>query len=296
MKKDFKIDLSGKIFGKLTVIGFSRRDSKSTPLWNCCCSCGNTSEISGYYLVSHKFPSCGCAKGVWLNFCNMPPKPKHLKPPSKNINKTPKPQKKIRGRGYIGGGVFSKENSPLTFSRWLGLFSRCYSGELKEYIGVEVSPEWYNFQDFAEWFHGQTGHDKGWHIDKDLFGKILNKREYGPDTCCLLPAQINAALVEGWSNKKDTTPKGVTSYSYDNSKFYAEHKRLGEKLNKFLVNSEDEAVFILNKRKSETMIILAELYKHELPERIFHALCFLAEDYDRQADEIEARSGDYFFV
>ena len=52
-------DLSGKVFGRLTVISFNGR-SGSQYLWNCQCECGKTNTPSRSSLVSGKSKSCGC--------------------------------------------------------------------------------------------------------------------------------------------------------------------------------------------------------------------------------------------
>jgi len=52
-------DLSGMIFGRLTVV--SRHGSKRRgATWNCVCSCGNEKIIFGQRLLSGKTSSCGC--------------------------------------------------------------------------------------------------------------------------------------------------------------------------------------------------------------------------------------------
>ena len=52
-------DLSGKVFGRLTVLSFNGR-SGSQYLWNCQCECGKTNTPSRSSLVSGKSKSCGC--------------------------------------------------------------------------------------------------------------------------------------------------------------------------------------------------------------------------------------------
>lgn len=54
-----KEDLTGRIFGKLTVIGFGHM-YKSHTFWNCVCECGKTKTIRAYSLTSGKTLSCGC--------------------------------------------------------------------------------------------------------------------------------------------------------------------------------------------------------------------------------------------
>ena len=58
-----RVDLAGKIFGKLTVEVFVGRPSTGTSgdsIWQCRCECGKTSTAYGYNLKSGKSRSCGC--------------------------------------------------------------------------------------------------------------------------------------------------------------------------------------------------------------------------------------------
>jgi len=56
-----RIDLSGKKFGKLRVIGFSHTHAKSRlSFWLCECECGNAKSIVGTSLTSGASKSCGC--------------------------------------------------------------------------------------------------------------------------------------------------------------------------------------------------------------------------------------------
>ena len=54
-------DLTGKKFGNLLVLSYSRYDGKNH-LWNCKCDCGNAIEAIGKSLTSGNRKSCGCAK------------------------------------------------------------------------------------------------------------------------------------------------------------------------------------------------------------------------------------------
>lgn len=56
-----KSDLTGKIFGRLTVINLSHTDGKRL-YWNCLCECGNAKTVKGDYLSTNRTRSCGCLK------------------------------------------------------------------------------------------------------------------------------------------------------------------------------------------------------------------------------------------
>lgn len=56
------IDLTGKTFGKLTVIKRIENNKHGNSVWNCLCECGKTKNIEGNSLTKSKkaTKSCGC--------------------------------------------------------------------------------------------------------------------------------------------------------------------------------------------------------------------------------------------
>lgn len=54
-------DLTGKTFGKLSVIRYLRTENKKT-IWLCKCDCGKEIEVKGLYLIHSDTKSCGCMK------------------------------------------------------------------------------------------------------------------------------------------------------------------------------------------------------------------------------------------
>jgi|ERR1700722_2279912 len=55
-----RLELSGRRFGRLTVLGFSHVHVSGCAVWMCICDCGNTKEIRGTHLVRGAVRSCGC--------------------------------------------------------------------------------------------------------------------------------------------------------------------------------------------------------------------------------------------
>lgn len=54
-------DLTGQKFGRLTAIRpTEKRDSGGSIIWECCCECGNTAEVSQINLKRGTTKSCGC--------------------------------------------------------------------------------------------------------------------------------------------------------------------------------------------------------------------------------------------
>lgn len=55
-------DLSGRRFGRLTVIRKTSARRSGSIVWECLCNCGNTVLVAGAHLLSGQTTSCGCAK------------------------------------------------------------------------------------------------------------------------------------------------------------------------------------------------------------------------------------------
>lgn len=63
-KERYKVDLTGKIFGKLTVLAATdMRSNKGNQIWKCQCDCGNIAYISTNHLQTGNTKSCGCLQG-----------------------------------------------------------------------------------------------------------------------------------------------------------------------------------------------------------------------------------------
>lgn len=62
-KKEFgrkEIDLSGKTFGRWTVIEKTNHKTTNGRLWKCQCICGNVKEVPARYIRDGVSTSCGC--------------------------------------------------------------------------------------------------------------------------------------------------------------------------------------------------------------------------------------------
>lgn len=105
------IDLTGKTFGRLTVISYSHTKNRSA-VWNCICSCGGISKAYSHNLKSGHAKSCGCGK--------------------------------IESRRTHGETGKTKE-----YSAWNKMLGRCLNRNNKNYIeygerGITVCDRWRN--------------------------------------------------------------------------------------------------------------------------------------------------------
>jgi len=58
-----RIDITGNNYGDLTVIKLSdQRNDYGKSLWECLCSCGDTTHVLGASLRSGHYKSCGCKR------------------------------------------------------------------------------------------------------------------------------------------------------------------------------------------------------------------------------------------
>lgn len=55
-------DLTGQVFGRLTVIEFSHKNKHGNLCWLCKCECGNTKIITASALKGGLTKSCGCLR------------------------------------------------------------------------------------------------------------------------------------------------------------------------------------------------------------------------------------------
>lgn len=119
----------------------------------------------------------------------------------------------VQGLGFMGIGPYVSKGEDKKFTReyglWSGLMTRCYveDGRYRNYKDCNVDPQWYNFQEFAEWCQWQSGYKQdGWQLDKDIASN--GSKCYSPDTCIFVPRDINN-LFRGSYNNDKKLPTGV---------------------------------------------------------------------------------------
>jgi len=54
------VDLLGRRFGRLLVVGRAENNKHNKACWTCLCDCGSTTAVVGDYLIKGDTASCGC--------------------------------------------------------------------------------------------------------------------------------------------------------------------------------------------------------------------------------------------
>lgn len=89
------------------------------------------------------------------------------------------------------------------YNIWQSMLQRCFSVSYKEkritYQNTTCCEEWLNYENFYEWLHNQPNFDKWykskrWAVDKDIL--IKGNKIYSPDTCCLIPQNVNCLFLK----------------------------------------------------------------------------------------------------
>lgn len=115
-----KIDLTSRVFGRLTVIKENGRTKSGKPKWDCICVCGKEVNRVGANLLNGNTGSCGCL------------------------------QKEMASNAKFVHGI---SNRTTEYRTWTNMKTRCYNKKVNDldYIGkgIQVCDRWrYSFKNF----------------------------------------------------------------------------------------------------------------------------------------------------
>lgn len=145
-------DLTGKRFGRLTVLGLDVNQDTRKTFWECQCDCGKIITTRSDRLQSGRVKSCGCYK---------------KEQDARNVSKNHK----------------HKMSGTRIYHEWQGMKARCYNENDSRYSdwggrGIKVCDQWKNdFSSFYDWSI-KNGYQENKTIDR-----INNDGNYEPSNC-----------------------------------------------------------------------------------------------------------------
>lgn len=156
-----------------------------------------------------------------------------------------------------------------SYACWRDMLARCYDEKQEEkygsYKGCIVSERWRHFSDFNRWY--DTHYVEGWHLDKDIL--IKGNKEYGPDTCCFVPPQINTLFVNKKRNR-GLYPIGVTINPYKKYEAHCSIKGKPKYIGGF--NTPEEAFEAYKVAKEAWIKEVADKWRDKIDPRVYKAM------------------------
>lgn len=159
------------------------------------------------------------------------------------------------------------------YSVWKDMIKRCcnekYKKEHPTYQDIICCEEWLLYNNFYEWLHSQENFEKWlngryWALDKDIL--IKGNKIYSPETCCLVPQNINNMFTKR-NSKRGTLPIGV-SFERNKYRAYSSDKHLGD------YNTPEEAFFAYKnfKEKHIKQVAQEEYDQGNITKRCYEAM------------------------
>lgn len=155
------INLTGRRFGRLTVIKRINYPGAKQAYWLCRCDCGNERIVSRSSLVRSHVQSCGCLirDAAVLRESKRNPSRKLTRKPNSIPKVTHKPIPKAVSKTVPQSKTVPKNRPPQTrlYRIWAAMKQRCYNPKRTrfEYYGgrgITVCSEWKNsFKAFENW-------------------------------------------------------------------------------------------------------------------------------------------------
>lgn len=146
------INLTGKKFGRWTVIRKSEIQTTANIQWSCVCECGKVGSVQSNQLIMRRSRSCGCLR-----------------------------REVTASRSKTHGNRLGRRSTP-EYTSWQGMKDRCHNPKQKRFKdygarGITVCDRWRN--DFAAFLE-----DMGPKPSPDLsLDRINNDGNYEPGNC-----------------------------------------------------------------------------------------------------------------
>lgn len=108
--------------------------------------------------------------------------------------------------------LYLQEDTDI-FTKWSAILERCYNVKNNCYKDVIVADEWHCYNNFKDWYLVNSVPGVHMAIDKDLFAPVSGCKIYSSENCCLLPIELNSALVGlNFNSKSEKTKYKVKKF------------------------------------------------------------------------------------
>lgn len=143
----------------------------------------NTNEVQIRFLDEHQYTRLGYLSAIKAGSV-------------KNVYRP------LKYGGYIGDGPYGRKNDKEAYMMWTHMRERVASIYARQdyvtYRSTSICDEWQNFQIFAEWYYNEIkdlNPNYNYSLDKDILQWNSEYKIYGPDTCCIIPIELNSSLT-----------------------------------------------------------------------------------------------------
>lgn len=181
----------------------------------------------------------------------------------------------VFGVAFFGVGIFKRSVDGVKtpeYACWASLMERLFSNYRKEkfptYLDCSVCPDWLNFQVFADWYTKQRFYGRGYQLDKDIL--VVGNRYYSPDTCCLVPSEINSLLIRPNSSKSKY--KTGICIKGETGKFLVQLKKFGKQTHVGFYTDLKDAEAAYKYEKERYVKEVAMIWKDKVDEKVFKSL------------------------
>jgi len=127
----------------------------------------------------------------------------------------------IYGVGMRGNKYPARPNGKVCreYYTWRNMLYKCYDDEYKEkyqtHFNAVCCEEWLCFENFYEWIHKQSNAEnflKGnnWILNRNII--VKDNDIYSPETCCLVPQNVNRLFMEQDLNIEDSSEAVLQKY------------------------------------------------------------------------------------
>ena len=190
-------DLTGKVFGSLTVLNFVKIDDKSDIIWHCKCTCPNEIDASSYELLSGRKQSCG-----------------HM----------------AKMSSYSHGGSHDR-----LYGVWRSMRYRCNCPTAKPYHnyggrGIKICDEWDDYEVFKEWAM-DNGYDPNAPYGEYTLDRIDPNGDYCPENCRFVSMsmqtinKVDTNYIDDINGERIPFVTFVRKHNLDMNLAYSRYKR-----------------------------------------------------------------------